>query len=245
MATTILNTRPQAQLQHTHEVFAGKGFAVIDFPCIEIVTTTDNKSAIQQLTDISIEDVIVFTSQYAVHHAYRLNPQTNITSQNCVIAIGNKTAEVLEQNYSGHIWVPEHQHSEGTIELIKGLAQCQSIKLITGENGRNAIQAYAQTKHITFEQINVYKRQLPIINNDALKKIQQCEDLLILATSVTTLKHLRQLLKHIWQDMLLHTVLCASSRIEHAAYQMGFKTTLNSHSANPEKMAAHLIDPQS
>lgn len=237
---TILNTRPAALQQYTHEAFVKQGFKVIDFPCIEIVDVKNTETVIFQLDQINTSDVIIFTSQYAVRYAFKLNPKLNLPNKTVVIAVGTKTSQVLEQNYSGGIWIPEQQNSEGVIDLIKGLANCESIKLISAENGRKLIQLYAQDHTIKFEQINVYQRQLPTVNTQTIQTLAQTSFLYILVTSVTTLNNLKALIESTWPELLKQSVICASSRIQEAAKKLGFNNTLNCQTANPELIAEQL-----
>lgn len=236
----LLNTRPLALQQVTHDAFVENGFDVIKFPCIEIVDVEDSNKIFKQLTGISSKDTLIFTSQYAVRYAFKINPDFLNKKNKITIAVGTKTAHILEQNYTGDIWIPEQRNSEGVIDLLKGLANCQSIKLISAKNGRACIHEFANDLGINFEQINVYQRQIPTINQDCFKSIQQTDPVFVLATSVTTLHNLKSLLKGTWKDISNQTVVCASKRIQKAAQQLGFKNTLNCQTADPELMAKKL-----
>lgn len=237
---TLLNTRPQALQQLTHDAFVAIGFDVITFPCIEIIDVEDIQQPIKKLAKISSKDTLVFTSQYAVSNAYKIKPNLNLDNKSTVIVVGKKTAQVLEQNYSGDIWIPEQQNSIGVIDLLKGLSDCDSIKLISADNGRDLIQNYAIEARIYFEQINVYQRQLPKADKSTIEIIENTNKLFILATSVSNLENLKILLQNKWRRLLSQTVICASSRIQTVAVQMGFKKTLNCQTANPELMAEQL-----
>ena len=239
---TVLNTRPKALLKVTHEAFVNQGFEVIDFPCIEIVAETNKQEVQAQLTSIKSTDVLVFTSQHAVTHAFNSFTGLNLSKTSIIIAVGTKTAQALEQNFVGDIWTPQQQNSEGVIDLLQGLVNCPAIKLISAKNGRSAIRNFANKKGIAFEQINVYQRQLPPKNKDATLTISQSKQLFILATSVTTLNNLQILLKDIEQQILSFPIVCSSSRIEKAAQRLGFTQTINVNTANPEQMALKLIN---
>jgi len=237
---TVLNTRPKASLKITHEAFAKQGYAVIDFPCIEITAEKDKNKIQKQLASIKAQDVLIFTSQHAVFHAFNSFKGLNITNNVVVVAIGIKTAQVLEQNYKGDIWTPQQQNSEGVIDLLQGLANCHAIKLITAQNGRTAIQQYATENNIHLEQINVYKRQLPTSDKHLAKTIIQTQKLFILATNVTTLNNLQVLFKNDLPKILSFPVICSSLRIETAAQKMGHSRTINVNTAKPELMALKL-----
>ncbi len=235
--STILNTRPKALLEITREAFVKRGFEVIDFPCIEIVTGTDIHKIQAQLAAIKAQDVLIFTSQHAVTHAFNSFVELNIAKTAVVIAVGTKTAQVLEQNYSGNIWIPQQQNLEGVIDLLKGLTQCHSIKLISAKNGRNSIRNFANKNDIDFEQINVYQRQLPSVDDNTISIIKHTDPLLILATSVTTLNNLQILTRDIWPELSKQSVICASNRIKKAANQLGFNSIINLNTADPDLMA--------
>jgi|GEM_PF-2017523 len=237
---TILNTRPLDLQQNTNDAFLHYGFKTINFPCIEIVSVKNKEKASQQLINIDAYDTVIFTSQYAVRHAYRISPELLFPNETTVICVGIKTAEVLEQHFSGHIWIPEQQNSEGVIDLLNGLVRCQSIKIISADNGRNLIQKYAINNALNFEQINVYKRQLPSITINTVKRLHQEERILILATSQTTLINLKLLTQESWSFLLTQTVACASKRIEQLAKDMGFAATINLQTANSQLIAEKL-----
>ncbi len=236
--TTILNTRPEFSSQSTAQVFEDSGFAVINFPCIEITATENRDKISAKLSQVSVRDTVIFTSQHAVTFAYQLYPQLKLTKENTVITVGTKTAELLELHCHADIWVPEKQNSQGVLEVLQNLNNIKSIKLITAANGREEIQNYAIHKLINLEQINVYQRQLPQVNYDIFKQIEQTNRLVILATSITTLTNLKQLVsKALWQLLKNQTIACASQRIAQEALAQGFKNIINTQTANPEKIA--------
>ncbi|HHL31075.1 MAG TPA: uroporphyrinogen-III synthase, partial [Oceanospirillales bacterium] len=153
---TVLNTRAYAQQQMTTEVFTDRGFAVLDFPCIEIVDVDDSTLPFSQLHKIGEHDAVIFTSQHAVNYAFKIFPQWLIPDSVIVIAVGAKTAEVLEQHCQAHIWIPEQHNSQGVIDLLKGLKHYEKIQLISAAHGRQLIQRFAQSNNKQWTQINVY-----------------------------------------------------------------------------------------
>ncbi|MBL4659383.1 MAG: uroporphyrinogen-III synthase [Alcanivoracaceae bacterium] len=238
---TILNTRAIAQAESTREALQQRGFDVIDFPCIEIISVRSKDKVIAQLEHINNKDVIVFTSQYAVQYAYKINPRWQIKETAIVIAVGTKTAQILEQNFSGEIWVPTQQNSQGVIDLLQGIKYFETIKLISAEGGRKVIQRFAMDNKIDLTQINVYKRQLPLIKTELFQQIEQTDNLYILATSVSTINNLKALLpQKLWDKILSKKIICASARIETVVSGMGFKITENMDTANPEAIAEKL-----
>ena len=236
--TTILNTRPELSSQRTAQIFENNGFSVINLPCIAITATNNPNEVIAKLNKISANDTLIFTSQHAVTFAYQLYPQLKLTKGNTAISVGTKTAELLEQHCRADIWVPEKQNSHGVIELLRNLKDIKNIKLITTANGRKEIQEFADSHSIELQQINVYQRQLPQVNYDIFKQIEQTNRLVILATSITTLTNLKQLVpKALWQLLKNQTIACASQRIAQEAKKQGFKNIINTQTANPEKIA--------
>ena len=153
---TILNTRAIDQEQETCAAFKKQGFNVINFPCIEIANIDNQDDVDVQLQQIDAHDVIIFTSQYAVKYTYKINPQWHITDSVTVITIGTKTAQVLEQHFSGHIWTPKQHNSQGVIDLLQGFNEYNAIKLISAAGGRNAIQYFALYCRV------IYSRDYPI-----------------------------------------------------------------------------------
>ena len=237
MTKTILNTRAVEQQKHTQEIFEKNGFQVINFPCLEIVTVSDTDFVRKQIIETSHSDVFVFTSQNAVIHAFKIQPNWKISKNATVIAVGNKTAEILEQHYSGDIWVPEKHNSEGAIELIKGLKKTLSLALITGKLGRDEIQNYCESNKIKLTQINVYQRQIPTVDSDVIQEIQNSKDLLILATSTTTLAHIKKMVSEdLYKKLQQQTIISASDRITEFAMKQGFQNIMTTNTADPEKI---------
>jgi uroporphyrinogen-III synthase len=237
---TVLNTRPLALQSSTDEAFTQHGFNTINFPCIEISQVGNPQSVVKKLTAIKPNDFIIFTSQYAVRHAFKIYPEFSLPHNATVITVGSKTAHVLEQHYTGHIWTPKQQSSEGVIDLLKGFSEHQNIRLISAENGRDVMRSYALKNDIDFQQINVYKRQLPKFDHKTIQLIKKTNPLIILATSETTLNHLKILLKNVRDDLLNQKILCASARIQDKAKSLGFNKSLNMETANPLLMAEKL-----
>lgn len=229
------------QSKKTALVFNDNGFDVINFPCIEIMAIENNEKILQQLKVVSKNEVVIFTSQHAVRYAYKIHSKLLIPQSCVVIAVGSKTAQVLEQNYSGDIWTPQQQNSDGVIELLQGLKNVQCIHLITAANGRGIIQKFANTSNIKLNQINVYQRQLAKIDKAKTIKIEEVDKLYTLATSITTMQNLQLLLpERTWNHLLTKKILCASKRIEQAAKSFGFIDRQNMETASPNKMVKKL-----
>jgi uroporphyrinogen-III synthase len=236
----ILNTRPISQSFQTCDAFEIHGFKVINFPCIEIVHSENNAKCTKQLDNINPECVVIFTSQQSVNYAFKLAPDWKISKSSTIIAIGTKTAEKLEQYIDNNIFSPELQNSQGVIDLLQGLKTPQEIVLISAANGRQQIQNYAKNNNIELTQINVYKRQVPT-SNISLDWLEGDLNLCVLATSVAILKNLKVLLgENLWLKLQNQLIVCASSRIETYANNMGLNNTLNTKSANAEVMANKL-----
>jgi uroporphyrinogen-III synthase len=236
----IINTRPQELQLESNQLLTLAGFDVIELPCIEI-SANNTLNSVQQLKSISANDIIIFTSQFAVSNAYKLKSSLKFSESNILICVGTKTSECLELKTTLPIWVPEKQNSEGVIELLKGLKSISRIVLITGAEGREEIQNYANQNGIGLQQINVYKRVVPVVTTKQVDRLKQDNKFQTLATSTTTLINLKQMLsEQVWQKFLINELICASSRIQQKAIEMGFKKTLNVETANIEKIIAAL-----
>ncbi len=233
---TIVNTRPKNLLLESSLTFIEAGFDVVELPCIEIVEN-DNSYLLSHLKSILQDDIVIFTSQFSVHFAFKLFPTLKFDDSNVVIAVGAKTAEILEQNSKVAIWIPEKQNSEGVIELLQGLKKIQKIILITAVEGREEIQSFAKQNDICLKQINVYKRIVPEVDNDKLDLLENLNEFQTLATSATTLINLKKILpQRLWQKVVNNNLICASERIITEAIEMGFEKTINANSANAVKM---------
>lgn len=237
----VLNTRPEFSSQSTAQVFEDNGYSVINLPCIEITIIKNPENTAQKLAQISHNDTIIFTSQHAVSFAYQVYPELKPSQYNTIICIGTKTSQRLEQYTNAYIWTPRVQNSQGVIELLQNLKNLKKITLITAANGREEIQNFAACKAITLEQINVYQRRLPRVDRQILKQIEQAKPLTIIATSITTIVNLKQLVTDAtWQHLKNQKIACASDRIAQEAKKLGFKNIINTQSANPKSIVKHL-----
>lgn len=238
---TILNTRAIEQQEATERIFREKGFDVINFPCIEIISVPESLSGLTDLNKTNPE-VYIFTSQNAVNHAYKIFPDLQIPCSAKVIAVGSKTAQKLSQFYDGDIVIPKGQNSEGVIQLLKNIEGVSTIALITGKSGRTEIQHYASEKGIKLLQINVYQRGLPDADALQIQNLQSTKDFYILATSTSILENIEELLADtLGQELFNRIVICVSPRVEEFAKKKGYKSIIQSHSASPEAIADILI----
>jgi uroporphyrinogen-III synthase len=233
---TIVNTRPKNLQLESNQAFIEAGFDVVELPCIEIVES-DSSHVRSHLESIKENDIVIFTSQFAVHFAFKLFPNLKFNDSNVLITVGSKTAEVLEQNSTVAIWIPEKQNSEGVIELLRGLRKIQKIVLISAAQGRQEIQSYAKLNNISMQQINVYKRIVPDVDCETLDRLDGLSEFQTLATSATTIANLKKILpERQWQKTLKNNLICASERIAMKAIDMGFEKVINANSAYVEKM---------
>lgn len=234
---TILNTRAVEQQNDTERIFREKGFDVINFPCIEIASIPESLSELTALKN-SNAAVYIFTSQNAVIHAYRIFPGFQIPQRAKVIAVGKKTAQKLGQFYEGNITIPKTQNSEGVIQVLQKLNDIPFMVLITGKSGRTEIQNYATDNNISLKQINVYQRRLPVADVKQIQLIQQSGNFHILGTSTSILENIEKLLfDSLGQKLYKHPVICVSSRVSQFAKDKGYNSIIESHSADPEKIA--------
>ena len=237
----IINTRPISESSRTIDTFNKYGFKTLSFPCIEIISANNLKECQSQINNIESDSVIIFTSIQAVIHAFKIVPEWKISEDSVVLTVGSKTAQELKTHINNKIHVPKLQNSDGVIKILENLQSLKSITLISAKNGRQEIQKFVKRNNFKLSQINVYQRQIPT-NNLNFDKLTHGSDYYVLATSVVSLKNLKILLdRKQWNDLKSKLIVCASSRIEGIAHEMGLLNTLNTNSANPKYMAKALL----
>ncbi len=105
----ILITREKNQFEEVKELFEKEGFNPISFPTIKFEEIENN-------IDIDEYDYLIFTSKNAV--IFFLKKYRNINNKK-IVAVGEKTAKVLEGYGFKDIIVPENYSGEGVLELLK------------------------------------------------------------------------------------------------------------------------------
>lgn len=233
----VTRPQPQALAQHLQHL----GAQAICWPTIEIVAINDNHALKQQLKSAAQADTLIFVSQYAVEIAFMLAKQHLMQFDRQVLAVGQRTAERLQQQGLSQVVSPRQQNSEGLLALpqLQQVAK-QQIVIIAGENGRALLQDTLTKRLARVEKIAVYRRQLPKNDTGILQQNWPSINVLI-STSADGLRHLVTLLQPLFAQMLFDKPLLVVSRnMLQLAQQLGFKQIIQAQAADDRSISTAL-----
>lgn len=220
MATVIV-TRPEPALVNAAAVYQAAGLDVFKAPCFAI--TTNDAVQAQWLTAKS--EVWIILSVHALHHALLLAPDLKPEVNTRVIAVGPAVAKAWQHAFNHPIESHPLMNSEGVLKLLTAQPPT-SIKILTANQGRDAIKSYAMDHQISYTQINTYQRTpldldatglLAVYENSAPKVV------ILTATSCGILRQFEsQLTAEIKPMVLAQPLVVGATRIADLARELGF-----------------------
>ncbi|NVJ65066.1 MAG: uroporphyrinogen-III synthase [Gammaproteobacteria bacterium] len=245
----IIVTRPQPQADEMAKLLSENNFNVVKTPLIGFLVNQD----FQDHFDFSASqtaDYLIFVSQQAAHYYLQALSDEQLATLNhkTIIAVGKATQETIA-SYGLSALVPQTFDSEGILTLLAEQNSEQkplNILLVCGNQGRKLLEE-TLSKHHQLTRLEVYQR---VAIAQRFPTIDEPENTAILVTSEQLLKlSLHQLSLQETPKMqtsdksLLKTVafICASSRIEQTAKQLGAVNCYTAQSAaNQDMLAASL-----
>ncbi|MRX28024.1 uroporphyrinogen-III C-methyltransferase [Kangiella sp. HZ709] len=246
----IIVTRPQPYADELCDQLIANQFHVENCPLIEFVEN-DTPDLSNWLNEKECYDYIIFISQQAAQ--FFLQPldkqQVSTIKRSGIIAVGKATQKVIS-GFNLESKTPLTADSEGILELLSSLLdskQPANILLVCGNQGRKLLEAELAIEH-TVKRLEVYQRvaiaqTFPSINNPTKTAVlATSEQLLSLSAHQLSLQQTPQM--QTTENSLLQSVvfICASSRIEHSAKELGIKNTLVAASASNEDMLEAAIN---
>ncbi len=246
----IIVTRPQPYADELCDQLIANQFHVENCPLIEFVEN-DASDLSNWLNQKESYDYIIFISQQAAQ--FFLQPldkqQVSTIKRSTLIAVGKATQKVIS-GFNLESKTPLTADSEGILELLSSLLdskQPASILLVCGNQGRKLLEAELAIEH-TVKRLEVYQRvaiaqTFPSINNPTKTAVlATSEQLLSLSAHQLSLQQTPKM--QTTENSLLQSVvfICASSRIEQSAKELGIKNTLVAASASNEDMLQAAIN---
>lgn len=202
-------TRPTHQASPWLEAIRARGGQAVSVPMIEIQPVVYEKP-------LPIADIAIFVSPNAVQH----------TPDCLCLAVGKATADCLKKLGITAIY-PREENSEGLLALPElQSVQNKKILIFKGTKGRELLQKTLKERGAAVECIETYKRIPPKVSKQQISTLPDA----ILVTSVEILKNLYQLVP----QSLATPLVVISERIQSVAKHLGFKTVLNTQSAEIE-----------
>lgn len=198
----------------------------ISFPCLEIVPVgLDSKPL---LNKASSADLLIFISVNAVIEAHRTNNLPPEGFRGEVLAIGNATANKLDELGLPVTALPEPPfNSESLVELItQKMHNLQNVAIVKGVGGRELLEKSLKQIGKNVEIINVYRRKAPSVSRDEINSVflNYAPDIVTI-TSNETLQNLVSMAGDRFADHLMNLPLVVNSqRNADLAQVLGFQS---------------------
>ncbi len=244
----VLVTRPAALVDALGTMLVNAGASLYCAPLLRLEPIPENPSLRACAQELDRYDIIIVTSRNAVHYGMpllaRFWPQWPVAQR--WLAIGAATAAALA-THGIDATAPADARSEGLLALtaLRNVAG-RRVLLITGEGGRELIEATLTARGATVSRLAVYRR---IGVPDAAVAINAFRDTLIDAPAdasthaalVTSSEALQNLLGFApWLPGSDVRVVVASERIAAGARAAGITNISTAHGADDAHMVAAL-----
>ena len=173
---TIALTRPAGQAEEAGKQIEEKGGVPYYIPAIEIKGLSNFepiKKFIAEMLELQV-DYVIFMSTNGVKYLFSAAQELNQPSQlkeglagTFVIAVGPRTAEVLEKDYGVHVsLIPTKYSSEGLIESFgEGEVEGKKICIPRTSNATPTLTDKLREMGADVEEIYVYESGLPVDEN--------------------------------------------------------------------------------
>jgi uroporphyrinogen-III synthase len=232
----VLVTRPQAQAQDLCASIEALGGKAITFPTIEIEFIPKAEWA---EIDVSHADWLVFVSRNAVA-GFVAEQGADFITQQKTAAVGAGTAAAMKQAGLPVTLQPALSNgSEGLLSLSEWQdLSNQHVVIVRGEGGREFLADTLRQRGASIDYIEVYRRTIPACDA-AAEQLALSADVLI-ATSVTGVEHLTEMLKAQHAALIKIPLIVVSERIKQQAQLLGFEQIFVSKEATDEALINQL-----
>lgn len=188
----VLVTRPKHQAQTFCQMVEAAGGKPVHFPTIEIRKLPLDIQAwtiLQKATNC-----IIFISANAVRLGVpaiqQMNPKR--LKKSCIMAIGRATAEQLEAQGIGVGLVPPTPYNSEALLAMPEMKDVsgKTFTIIKGRGGRRHLMEQLGLRGAYVNEIDVYTRARPKIDNTPLTDLMMVDKVIVSVTSVKGLHHL-------------------------------------------------------
>lgn len=148
MSRFIITTRPE---EKTIPAISSRCFEIVNIPVTRL--RVNSKFSIAEISEFN-PDIAIFTSTYGSEIFLDAGGKAALGHETKIIAIGNRTADVLEKTFPDVI-VPEEQTSKGVVNVLRGMVEGRKkVALFVSSKSNGIIDQYlseAGINHITSE----------------------------------------------------------------------------------------------
>lgn len=234
----ILITRPAHLAQKLSQTLNHLGHSPEILPVIEFAPTPHQKKLLDGIRNLDRCDIIIFTSQAAVHYGMVAIQKywSSLPPSLRWICIGPGTQAALQQLGIKTIHIPENPPFES--ESLLNLALLQNIsnlniKLFRGNGGRALLPETLKARGAKLDIIECYQRRIPII--DEVDRMQRWSENPIDVTFISSeesLHNLKQIMGSAWSMICEIPMIVASERIYSAAKALGVQQIITARGAS-------------
>ncbi len=231
--TRVLVTRPEHQAEKlAAAIRAAQGIAVL-FPVLSIGAANQPHAAaavLARLGEAEGVDFLIFVSPNAVDYVLDFLPPQGRPARPTLIAIGQATAEAMEDAGLPVDLLPENGHNSESLLKIADLQDVagKHIIIVRGEGGRTLLGDTLQQRGADVAYAEVYARSLPDVADDRFEHL--CADPgidICIATSNEALKNLCNMAGEIGCTKLLALpIIVVSERAGELARKLGFQNDI-------------------
>ena len=229
--TGVLITRPRHQSENLRRRIEQDGGIAEVVPAIEIVKYGDLQRLQKLSTQLNNYDIAIFISANAVAMGLKWLKELDIPWPTNVLvgAIGQSTADALNNNGIGVKLIPKKYDSEGLLSLpemehITG----KKVIIFRGRGGREHLANTLKERGALVEYAEVYERKKPALPLSRQLNIQQRKNIdVIVTTSNEGLENLVAIADTDLLEWLLSKALVVlSARGADKAKALGFRNTI-------------------
>lgn len=239
---TVLVTRPGEDGSDLCQKLSTLGISNLHHPLLTFIQGRDAASLQYHLKNCHL---VIAVSQHAVYWAQHILKHQNASFPTAPIylAIGNKTAQLLQQYCGKTVISPKISDSEHLLDLpALKLVKNRRILILRGNGGRELIYQTLQQRGADVDYSEVYQRAyIPIDESIVYPYWKQLNIKQLVITSGDQLSYLITQSSNDFKHWLTQRELyIPSQRIEQEAKEFGFSRIINTGSAANSILLAHL-----
>ncbi len=237
-----LVTRPEAQSRDLALAIKQLNGQAWVMPMLEIISVEESQPMRNNLLALDLFEKVIVTSRHAARLGLNLleNYWPQLPYSLRWYAIGSSTADELKQ-FDISAAVPERGiDSEALLTLTDFQnIDSQKILILKGEGGRTVLQEQLKNRGALVDSLNVYRRQRPEYENQALsKRLESNRINVILCGSGETVSNLGYYMPE--ADKAEYLLIVPSQRVVQQATELGFQKVCSAEGAGKQAMLSAL-----
>ncbi len=244
----IIITRPINTAQGLKQRLESQGFAVIVYPCLEIVANPEGIEHFQ--SDQSLFDLAIFISPSAAQYGLQFSDfKSERWQKTLFIAQGPGTVKVLNEAEITPVLSPEKDYTSEKLLSLAPLQHCrdQKIALFKGKAGRGLLTTVLKQRKARVSEFELYERHPPKVVFELTSLLNEALDSLFVVNTVSALSSLAESLQRskphgpsIWRHC--HLLVINDKMIE-LAQSLGHRGRIHrAENASDEAITARIIE---